>query len=165
MLSQQDEFSPLIMDGHLGCDETRVTLGGEVDDLKRRIQRVPGMHLFKELARQFGEGYEDLSDVMRKKGCAWSGESQDLQTMDHWSAVSVSLCPFDVIMDRVIIRRDCLERRCMRIGECSTRRAKHLSDSQVLKLTCRHYEEFIGIKRLGNFAATSTYTHKCPLTI
>ena len=52
VLSQQDEFSPLIVDGHLGCDETRVTLGCEVDDLKRRIQRVPGMHLFKELARQ-----------------------------------------------------------------------------------------------------------------
>jgi hypothetical protein len=37
---------------------------------------------------------------MRKKGCAWGRESQDLQTMDHWSAVSVSLCPFDVVMDR-----------------------------------------------------------------
>jgi hypothetical protein len=88
VLSQQDEFAPLIVNGHPRCDETLVTLGCEVDDLKRRIQRVPGMHLFKELARQFGEGYEDLSDVMRKKGCAWSGESQDLQTMDHWS-----LCP------------------------------------------------------------------------
>jgi hypothetical protein len=127
VLSEQDEFAPLIVDGHLGCDETRVALGCEVDDLKRRIQRVPRMYLFKELARQFGEGNEDLSDVMRKKGCAWSGESQDLQTMDHWSAVSVSLGPFDVVMDRVIVRRDCLERRCMRIGECSTRRAKHLS--------------------------------------
>ena len=66
-------------------------------------------------------------------------------------------------MDQVIIRRDCLERRCVRIGECLTGRAKHLSDSQDLKLACRHNEEFIGIKRLANFAVTSTYTHKCLL--
>src|SRR6516225_5054596 len=83
--------------------------------------------------------------------------------MDHWSAVSVSPCPFDVVMDRVTIRRDCLERRCVCIRECSTRRAKHLADSQDLKLACRHNEEFVGIKGLGNFTAASTYIYHCLL--
>ena len=62
------------------------------------------MYFLKKLARHFGERDEGFADVVWKQSCARRGECQNLQAMYYWSAMAMLFCPFDIVVNRVIIR-------------------------------------------------------------
>lgn len=72
MLTREDEFTSLVVDGNLCRHEAALPLRCKFDYFKSRIKGVSGVHLFEESARQFCKCDEDVPNVLRKERCARS---------------------------------------------------------------------------------------------
>ncbi|HTF54690.1 MAG TPA: hypothetical protein VK735_45225 [Pseudonocardia sp.] len=68
MLAVEHQPAVLVVDRCPGRHLTRVAVGGQIDDLQLRVERVAGVDLGEEFARDAGEGDEDVADVLREQG-------------------------------------------------------------------------------------------------
>jgi hypothetical protein len=75
------------------------------------VERVAGVDLGKELARGAGEGDEDVADVLGQQGRAGRRECQHLQAVNDRRGVTMAAGVIDVVVDRMVIGGDSLERR------------------------------------------------------
>ena len=92
-----------------------ISLRGESNNLESRIERVSGMYFLEKLAGHLGKRDEHISDVLRKERCPGSREREDLQAMHYRGRMSVTPRILHVVMDRMIVSRNALEGRGVRI--------------------------------------------------
>jgi hypothetical protein len=109
-----------------------ISLRRERNNLESRIERVSGMYFLEKFAGRLGKRDEHVSDVLRKERCPGSREREHLQAMHYWSRVPVTPRILHVVVNRMIVSRNGLEGRGVRIGECAARCAEDLANS-----TCR----------------------------
>src|SRR4051812_37277481 len=107
------------------------------------------MHLLQESTRGARERTKHVADVLRKEGGARSDEGENLQAMNHGSAVPVSACVLDIVVDRVSVSRNRLEGGGMRIRQCAAWDAEYVANAQVLEPSWRHDGEANRIKGAG----------------
>src|ERR1700693_6154150 len=110
-----------------------ISLRCESNNFESRIERVSGMYFLEKLAGRLGKGDEHISDVLRKERCPRSRESEYLQAMHYWGCVSVTPRILYVIVNRMIVSRNGLEGRGVRIGKCAAWGAEDFTNAQVFK--------------------------------
>src|SRR5277367_268448 len=128
-----------------------IALRGKSDNFQTRIECVSGVYFLEKLAGRLSERNEHVSDVLGKERCPGSCEREYLQTMHHRSCVSMTPRVFHVIVNRVIVSRNGLEGRGMRISQCTTWCAKDFADAQVVKSSRRYDREVARVKALRGF--------------
>ena len=115
VLAVEHELASLVMHRRPRGYDARVSLSCQASDFKLGIQRVSRVHLLQESTRGTRERHKHVADVLRKQGGTRSSESENLQSMHHRSSMPVSARVLDVVMDRVIVSRNRLESRRMRV--------------------------------------------------
>jgi hypothetical protein len=63
VLAVEHQLAVLVVDRCPGRYLTGVAARGQIDDLQLRVERVTGMDLGEEFARDAGEGDEDVADL------------------------------------------------------------------------------------------------------
>ena len=106
---------------------------GQIDDLQLRVERVAGVDLGEEFARDAGEGDEDVADVLREQGRSGRRECQHLQTVNDRRGVAMAAGVFDVVVDRMVVGGDCLERRGVGVGKGPAGRPEDVPDLEILE--------------------------------
>ena len=119
VLAVEHELTSLVMHRRPRGYDARVSLRCQLSDFELGIQCVPRMHFFQESTRGTRECHKHVADVLRKEGGTRSSESENLQSMDHRSAMPMAARVLDIVVDRVIVRRNRLESRGMRIRQCA----------------------------------------------
>src|ERR1700733_4228326 len=89
------------------------------------------MYFLEKLAGGLGKRDEHGSDVLRKERCSGSREREYLQAMHYRGRVSVSPRILQVVVNRMIVSRNGLEGRGVRIGECAAWCAKDFANAKV----------------------------------
>ena len=117
MLAGEHQLAVLVVDGCPGGHLAGVAMRGQIDDLQLRVERVAGVDLGEEFARDAGEGDEDVADVLREQSRSGRRERQHLQAMNDRRGVAVAAGVFDVVMDRMVVGGDRLERRGVGVGK------------------------------------------------
>jgi hypothetical protein len=147
----EHEFTALVMD----CGPRRylaaISLRGESNNLESRIERVSGMYFLEKLAGRLGKRDEHVSDVLRKERCPGSREREYLQAMHYRGCVSVTPRILHVVVNRMIVSRNGLEGRGVRIGECAAWCAEDFANAQVFKRSRRYNGEVAGVKGVRDF--------------
>src|ERR1700740_3317705 len=92
---------------------------GESNNLESRIERVSGMYFLEKLAGRVGKCDEHVSDVLRKERCPGSREREYLQAVHHWGCVPATPRILYIIVNWMVVSRNGLEGRGVRIGECA----------------------------------------------
>jgi hypothetical protein len=108
-----------------------ISLRGESNNLESRIERVSGMYFFEKLAGRLGKRDKHVSDVLRKERCPGSREREYVQSMRYRGNVSVKPDILHVVVNRMIVSRNGLEGRGVRIGECAAWCAKDFANAKV----------------------------------
>src|SRR5665213_422010 len=129
----ENQFAFLVVNGGTHRDHTGRALGRKLPDFQRGIERVAGIDRFEEFSADLDETDQALANDMRKKSGAGCGEAQDLKTMRQGRLMAEPLAIFGVVMDRVIVEADGLERRKVRIADGARRVAEDFADTQLLK--------------------------------
>src|SRR6476619_6782537 len=124
VFTSEHEFAPLVMDSSPRGYLATISLRGESNNLKSRIERISGMYFLEKFARCLGKRDEHVPDVLRKQRCPGSGEREYLQAMHYWGCVSVTPGILHVVVNRVIVSRNGLEGHGVRIVECTAGRAE-----------------------------------------
>jgi hypothetical protein len=109
------------------------------------------MYFFEKLAGRLGKRDEHVSDVLRKEGCPGSREREYLQTMYYRGCVSVTPRILHVVVNRVIVSRNGLEGRGVRIGECAAWCSEDFANAQVFKRSRRYNSEVARDKGVRGF--------------
>src|SRR5277367_479902 len=151
MFPREHEFTALVMD----CGPRRylaaIPLRAESNNLESRIECVPGMYFLEKLAGRLGKRDEHVSNVLGKERCPGSREREYLQAMHNRGCVSVAPRILHVVVNRMIVSRNGLEGRGVRIGECAAWCAEDFADAQVVKRSRRYNGEVAGVKGLRGF--------------
>src|SRR5690348_8550708 len=71
---------------------------------------------------------------MREGAGAGGGERQHLKPVRQRAGMAAVAAVFDIVMDRVVVGRDGLEGREMRLGHRSRRDVEALADRQILEI-------------------------------
>ena len=149
VLAVEHELTSLVMHRRPRRYDARVSLRIQLDDFELGIERVPRMHFFQEPTRGARKRKKHVADVLRKEGGTRSSEGKNLQSMHHRSNMPVSARVLDIVVDRVVVSRNRLESRGMRVRQCAAWGAENLADAQVLEPSRRHDGETSGIEVLG----------------
>src|ERR1700677_2166031 len=142
-----------------------ISLRGESNNLESRIERVSGMYFLEKLAGRLRKRDEHVSDVLRKQCCPGSRERKYLQTMHYRGCVPVIPRILHVVVNRMIVSRNGLEGRGMRIGECAAWCAEGFANSQVFKCSRRYNGEVVWVKGLRGFRYVRGRIHIVILSI
>src|SRR5271168_54183 len=141
------------------------SLRGESNNLESRIEGVSGMYFLEKLAGRLGKRDEHVSDVLRKERCPGSCEREYLQAMHYRGCVSMTPRILHVVVNWMIVSRNGLEGRGVRIGECAARCAEDFANAQVVKRSRRHDSEVGGVKGLRGFRYVCCRIHVVILSI
>src|SRR6476661_6292639 len=142
-----------------------ISLRGESNNLESRIERVSGMYFLEKLAGRLGKRDEHVSDVLRKERCPGSREREYLQAMHYRGCVSVTPRILHVVVNRMIVSRNGLEGRGVRIGECAAWCAEDFANAQVFKCSRRCNGEVAGVKGVRGFRYVCCRIHVVILSI
>src|SRR5277367_233113 len=142
-----------------------ISLRGESNNLQSRIKRVSGMYFLEKLAGHFGKRYEHVSDVLGKERCPGSREREYLQAMHYGGRVSVTPRILHVVVNRMIVSRNSLEGRGVRIGECAAWCAEDFANAQVIKCSRRYNGEVAWVKGVRSFRYVCCRIHVVILSI
>src|SRR5713101_6378655 len=142
-----------------------ISLRVDINNLESRIERVSGMYFLEKLAGRLGKRDEHISDVLRKERCPGSREREYLQAMHYRSCVSMTLRILHVVVNRMIVSRNGLEGRGVRIGECAAWCAEDFANAQVIKRPRRYNGEGSGIKGVRGFRYFCCRIHVVILSI
>ena len=129
VLAVEHELTSLVMHRRPRGYDARVSLRCQLNDFELRIQRVSRVYLLQESTRGTRECHKHVADVLRKEGGTRSSESENLQSMDHRSAMPMAARVLDIVVNRVIVSRDCLESGGMRIRQCAAWGAEYVADA------------------------------------
>src|SRR5277367_3850320 len=165
MFSREHELTALIMDCGLRCYLAAIALRGESNNLESRVERVSGMYFLEKLAGRLGKRDEHISNVLRKECCSGSREREYLQAMHYRGCVSVTLRILHVVMNRMIVSRNGLEGRGVRIGEGAAWCAEDFANAQVFKRSRRYNGELAGVKGVRGFRYICCRIHFAILSI
>ena len=91
------------------------------------------MDLGEEPARDAAEGDEDVANLLREQGRSGRSECQCLQAVNDRCAVPMTAGVLDVVMDRMVVGRDCLERRRLDVGKGPAWRPEGVSGPDILE--------------------------------
>src|SRR5271154_5344006 len=159
MFPREHEFTALVMD----CGPRRylagISLRAESNNFESRIERVSGMYFLEKLAGRLGKRDEHVSDVLRKERCPGSCEREYLQAMHYRGCVSMTPRILHVVVNRMVVSRDGLKGRGMRIGECAAWCAEDFTNVQVVKRSRRYDGEVGGVKGLRGFRYVCSRIH------
>jgi len=162
---RKHEFTALVMD----CGPRRylaaISLRGQSNNLESRIERVSGMYFLEKLAGCLGKRDEHVSDVLRKERCPGSREREYLQAMHYRGCVSVTPRILDVVVNRMIVSRNRLEGRGVRIGECTAWCAEDFANAQIFKCSSRYNREASGVKGVCGFRYICCRIHAVILSV
>lgn len=100
----------MVVDRCLGRHLTGAAVRCQIDDFQLRVERVVGLHLGKQSVRDACEGEEDFADVLREQGRTERRDRQHLQAMHDRRSVAVVAGVLNVVVDRMVVGGDCLER-------------------------------------------------------
>jgi hypothetical protein len=143
---REHEFTALIMD----CGPCRylvvISLRDESNNLESRIERISGMCFLEKLAGRLGKRDEHVSDVLRKEGCPGSGKCEYLQAMHYWGCVSVTPRILHIVVNRMIISRNGLEGRGVRICECAAWCAEDFANARSSNVRAGTTVKLLGSK-------------------
>lgn len=128
MLAVEHQLAVLVVDRCPGRHLTGVAVRGQIGDLQLRVERVAGVDLGEEFARDTGEGDEDVADVLREQGRPGRRECQHLQAVNDRRGVAMAAGVFDVIVDRMVVGGDRLERRSVGVGKGPAGRPEDVPD-------------------------------------
>src|SRR6202035_5841033 len=142
-----------------------ISLRRESNNFESRIERISGMYFLEKLAGRLGKRDEHVSDVLRKERCPGSREREDLQAMHYRGRMSVTPRILHVVMDRMIVSRNALEGRGVRIGECAAWCAEDFANAQVFKCSRRYNGEVAGVEGLCCFRYVCYRIHVVILSI
>src|SRR5260370_29666148 len=142
-----------------------ISLWGESNNFESRIKRISGMYFLEKLAGRVSKRDEHVSDVLRKERCPRSCEREYLQAMHYRGCVSMMPRILHVIVNRMIVSRNGLEGRGMRIGECAAWCAEDFTDTQVVKRSRWYDGEIAGVKGLRGFRYVCCRIHVVILSI
>ena len=123
------------------------------------------MYFLEKLAGRLGKRDEHVSDVLRKERCPGSREREYLQAVHYRGCVSVTPRILHVVVNRMIVSRNGLEGRGVRIGECAAWCAEDFANAQVLKRSRRHNGEAAGVKGVRGFRYVCCRIHVVILSI
>ena len=151
MFPSEHEFAALVMDRGPSRYLAAISLRGESNNLKGGIERVSGMYFLEKLAGRLGKRDEHVSDVLRKERCPGSREREYLQAVHYRGCVSVTPRVFHVVVNRMIVSRNGLEGRSVRIGECAAWCAEDFANAQVFKRSRAYNGEVAGVKGWARF--------------
>src|SRR5580704_8405075 len=142
-----------------------ISLRGKSNNLESRIERVSSMYFLEPLAGRLGKRDEHVSDVLRRERGPGSREREYLQAMHHRGGVSVTPRILHVVVNRMIVSRNCLEGRGVRIGECAARRAEDFTNAQIVKRSRRYNGEVAGVKGVRGFRYVCRRIHAVILSV
>ena len=151
MFPREHEFTALVMDRGPRRYLAAISLRGESNNLESRIERVSGMYFLEKLAGRLSKRDEHVSDVLRKERCPGSREREYLQAMHYRGCVSVTPRILHVVVNRMIVGRNGLEGRGVRIGECAAWCAEDFANAQVFKRSRVYNGEVAGVKGVRGF--------------
>src|SRR5260370_17287801 len=123
-----------------------ISLWGESNNFESRIKRISGMYFLEKLAGRLSKRDEHASDVLRKERGPGSREREYLQTMHYRGCVSVTPRILHVVVNRMIVSRNGLEGRGVRIGECAARCAEAFANPHSVTRPPRHNPQTSRIK-------------------
>ena len=129
VLAVEHELTSLVMHRRPRGYDARVSLRCQLNDFELGIQCVPRMYLLQESTRGARKRKKHVADVLREEGGTRSSEGENLQSMHHRSSMPVSVRVLDIVVDRVIVSRNCLESGGMRIRQCAAWGAEYVADA------------------------------------
>ena len=165
MFPREHEFTALVMDCGLGRYLAAISLRGESNNLESGLGRVSGMYFLEKLAGRLGKLDEHVADVLRKERCPGSREREYLQAMYYRGCVSMTPRILHVVVNRMIVSRNGLEGRGVRIGECAAWCAEDFADAQVVKRSRRYNSEVGGVESLRGLRYVCCRIHVVILSI
>src|SRR5258708_27099008 len=142
-----------------------ISLRGESNNFESRIERISGMYFLEKLAGRLSKRDEHVSDVLRKERCPGRREREYLQAMHYRGCVSITPRILHVVVNRMIVSRNGLEGRGVRIGECTAWCAEDFANAQIVERSRRYNGEASGIKRLRGFRYFCCRIHAVILSI
>src|SRR6185312_14777982 len=142
----EDEFGFLVVDGGAHRDDAGRVLRHQFGDLQRGIERVAGIDRLQEFRAYLDEADQAFADDMWKQPRARSREAQNLEPMRQRRGVTELPAIFDVVMDRMIVEADGLERREVRIADGARGAFENLADSKLLKAAQRQDAMIVGFE-------------------
>ena len=83
--------------------------------------------------RLLDKGDQRVADLMGEGAGASRGKCQDLKAMGKWAFVAAFVAILDIIMDRMIVGGDRLERGEVRLGDGAARDIKPLANREILE--------------------------------
>src|SRR5580693_9121403 len=104
------------------------------------------MNLSEKLARQLRECNKYLSNKVREECGARCGKGENLQSVHDGRRMPMLLCPLRVIVNRMIVGRNCLECRSMRVRQSATWCPEHISHPKLCESFCWHHQKLAGIE-------------------
>src|SRR5439155_22813514 len=92
-----------------------------------------GIDRLQEFRRLLDEGDERLADHMRENAGAGGGEAQHLKPVRQRAGMAALAAIFDIVMDRVVVGRDGLERGEIGLRDGAARNVEALADDEILE--------------------------------
>ena len=111
-----------------------VRCGRQRRDLEHRVERVAGIDRLQKFRRLLDKGEQRIADRMGKGAGAGGGKAENLKAMCKRRRMAALAAIFDIVMDRVIIRRDRLKRGEMRLGHRAAWDVETLADREILEI-------------------------------
>lgn len=151
MRAFQHEHRVLVVDRRLHAHDARRSLPLQRRDLQQRIKRVARIGRLQEFRAHLDEPDQVIPDHMRKQPRPRRRQRQQMKPMRQQILVPRRLAVRPIIMDRMIVAGEKLERREMRIGERPRRTRIPLADFKLIEPTLGHERAGERIEGLGHF--------------
>jgi len=131
LLAGQHQLALLVVYRRGKGDDTGRALRRQIRNLEHRIERIAGIDRLQEFRRLLGKGDQRVADGERKIAGPRCGETQDLEAVRQHPWMAALAAIFDVVMDRMVVQADGLERGEIRIRQRARR------DSRCCRAVCR----------------------------
>src|SRR5205807_2099291 len=110
----EHKITRLVVDARLHGDDAGRALRLKRHDRQRRIERVADIDTFQEPRRLFDEGDERVVYLVRELARSRCREAHDLEAVREEGTVPVRAAVLDVVVDRMVVAGQELERGEMR---------------------------------------------------
>jgi hypothetical protein len=131
VLAREHQLGALVVNRRRHDHDPGRALGYQRGDDELGIERVADMDRREEPAGKLGERDQALGDRMREAAGPGRGERQHLQPVRQQVGMAVGAAIFDVVMDRMIVAGEELERGEMRRRNRAAGIAENFADPEV----------------------------------
>ena len=147
MLAAHHQFAALVVDCRAHDDHAGGATRDEFDDLQRRIDGVAREHAGEKLRRLLQERDQRVRHFVREAAGAGRREADDLQSVREQARIAACRAVFGVVVDRVVVAGDDLERGEIRVRHGAARQHVALADREIVEPALRWNVGVFGVDR------------------